>query len=237
MKLALMQPYLFPYLGYFTLMKLSDKFIVFDSAQYMKGGWVNRNRVLHPNLNEDPLYISVPIQRSSVDTKIKDMKINDKQNWKQKIIGQLQTYKKIAPNYNEVLDFVNECFKFETDSLAEMNVFLLKKTCEYLGLPINMDILSELNLNLEEVNESDEWGLNVAKAFGAETYINSPGGRSFYDSEKYKQNHIKLEFIQSHLIEYEQNRDRFEPGLSILDVMMFNNNDQIHKMLDEYEVL
>ena len=115
MKLALMQPYFFPYLGYFDIINSVDKWVVFDNAQYIRRGWIHRNRILHPRKGWQ--YIVVPIKKHSHKTVIKDIMIDNEQNWKRKIIRKLQHYKKKAPYFDETIAFVEDCLAIE-DSYA-----------------------------------------------------------------------------------------------------------------------
>ncbi|MCH7321032.1 WbqC family protein [Solibacillus sp. MA9] len=233
MKLVLMQPYFFPYIGYFQLMNLCDEFIVFDTVQYIKKGWINRNRILHPE--GTPTYINVPIQKFKSNTLIKDILINNKENWKQSIINRLQQYYKNAPYTEEVIAFVENCLSEEFSNLSELNVRLLKETCNYLNISCRITSLSKSNFEYEDATAPDEWGLNICKALDAKTYINAPGGILFFDIDKYKEESIEIKFINPILNNYVQNYETFVPGLSILDVMMFNSVDEIQEMLLSYE--
>lgn len=235
LKLALMQPYFFPYIGYFMLIKHSDKFIIFDTAQFIRRGWINRNRVL--KLNGEPVYINALIHKAPIKTEIKQIKLNYKEDWKSKILAQLEIYKKTAPYYKEVINFLKGCFEYETDSLSDLNCYTLKETSKYLNIKCDIEILSEMSLEIDPVNESDEWGLNVSKAMNAKEYLNAPGGISFYDRDKYTANGISIKFIKPNLKPYNQKTREFVPGLSIIDVMMFNSIEEINIMLDNYEVI
>jgi hypothetical protein len=121
MKVAIMQPYFFPYLGYFSLIKHTDLFILFDTPQFIRHGWIERNRILKPD--GEPLYIKASLKKHSRDTNINDIIINNSIDWKSKIIAQLVPYKKVAPNYWTVLKLLNEIFDFETTSIVEFNLF------------------------------------------------------------------------------------------------------------------
>lgn len=233
MKLALMQPYFFPYIGYFMLIAHSDKFIAFDTVQFEKGGWMNRNRIL--KVNGGFSYINAQIQKSHIQTAIKDIKLSNSHDWRQKILHQLEVYKK-APFYSQVMDFLRDCFSFETDSLSELNIYLLKRVCDYLDIDHDIEVFSEMDIEIEDAEEPDEWGLNISKAIRASEYINAPGGATFYSREKYEEAGITLQFIEANLSPYDQNGEVFEPGLSIIDVMMFNSKSDIDKMLDDYRL-
>jgi hypothetical protein len=235
MKLAGMQPYFFPYLGYFALIKHSDIFIVADNVQYIESGWIRRNRILKPKGGWQ--YLGVPIAKCSHKTIINEVRIKDDEPWRDRIFRQLDHYRKKAPYYLDVIRFLEHAFAVETDSISDLNVHLLVETCRYIGIPFNVDIFSQMAVAVERATAPDEWALNTCKAFGADTYINPPGGIDFYDRHRYLRSGVELQFLQVNLKPYEQRNGTFEAGLSILDVMMFNTPQQIHTMLDDYEML
>lgn len=238
MKIAIMQPYFFPYLGYISLIKNTDKFIFFDVVQFIRHGWIERNRILKPDSGWQ--YISVPLEKHSLETKIADIKINNNENWRERILAQLTHYKKGASFYYKTIDVVKKGLDIETDSIVKLNVNILSNIFEYLELPFNYEIFSEMNLEIESVNAPDEWALNICKALGnVDEYWNPPGGVEFFDREKYTKNGIKICFEKINLKPYQQKSDKvdFEQGLSIIDVMMFNSPQQIREMLDDYELI
>lgn len=231
----MMQPYFLPYLGYYALIKNTDKWIVSDEFQYIRHGWIARNRILKPSVGWQ--YIIVPLEKHSFDTLIKEVKIKNSENWKVKIINQLEHYKKKAPFYSEVIAFLKNAFLFDTDSISSLNVHLLNETCNYIGIPFNYEIHSEMKINIDPVYEPDDWSLNISKAIGATCYVNPPGGIKFYNKDKYDKAKIRLNFLKINLTDYNQCRSVFEPGLSIIDAMMFNSPESINEMLDKYELL
>ncbi len=234
MRLGIMQPYFFPYLGYLALIKHTDKWIVFDTPQFIRHGWIERNRILKPN--EGWQYIKVPLQKHSRSTSIKDIRINNSTDWKTKISAQIYHYKKRSPYFSQVNDLINNIFDSEFDSIVELNTQVLVAICSYLEIPFNYEIFSEMNLELGEINAPDEWALRISGNLGADEYINPPGGREFFDPDKYKRSNIKLSFLEIALVEYSQRRSSFENGLSIIDVMMFNSPDEINAMLNNVEI-
>jgi len=132
MKLAIMQPYFLPYLGYFSLIKHTDEFILFDTVQFIRHGWIERNRILKPSNGWQ--YIMVPLKKHSRETIIKDIEINNDQQWKEKILAQLQHYKKQAPYFSNVIDILNEIFSKEYATIVDLNLASLKTVCNYLGI-------------------------------------------------------------------------------------------------------
>lgn len=238
MKLGIMQPYLFPYLGYFSLIKHTDKWIVFDTVQYIEKGWMNRNRIIHPTKPE-PTYFIIPLAKHPRDTIIKDIRISTTEKYIDRITGQLtEAYKKRkAPYFNEVMELVSDCLERERTSLSMLNTYSLSRVCEYLDIPFDYEIFSEMNLEIEDVTDAGEWALNISKAMHATHYINPPGGIDLFDKEKFVKAGINLEFLKINLTPYAQRKPIFIEGLSIIDVMMFNSPERINEMLDNYTII
>ncbi len=235
MKCTIMQPYFFPYLGYFSLIKQTDKFILFDTPQFIRHGWIERNRILKPI--EGVQYIRVPLKKHSRNTPINQVIINDTEDWIAKLVAQLAHYKKRAPYFKQVVDLINELKGFEFQTISDLNIKVLKLTCDYLSMEFNYDVFSKMNLNIVTPNAADEWALNICRALKAEHYINPIGGLDFFDQQKYVKNNIQINFLDFKLLPYDQKREIFEPGLSIIDVMMFNSPEEISKMLNNYDLL
>lgn len=237
MILSVMQPYFFPYLGYFLLIKHADTFVSFDTPQYIDRGWVNRNRIIHQNRPE-AAYITVPLQKHPFDAAINQVEIDNAQDYRGRILGQVDaSYKKRAPFFRPVRELLLSCLEGETQSLARLNELSLIKTCEYLGLPFNLQVFSRMDLQIDPVLDSGEWGLNISKAMGASRYINAPGGMALFDQKKFDDAGIDLRFLKIRFTPYEQKKPVFLEGLSILDVMMFNPPEKVLSMLDDYDTL
>ena len=233
MKIAVMQPYFFPYLGYFSLIKHTDQFVLLDTVQYIRHGWIDRNRILKPDNGWQ--YIKVPIRKHSRDTDIRSIKINNDKDWKIRILGQLQHYKKKAPHYDQVKDLIEEIFSQEYDSIVQLNRISLKAICNYLSINPVFQVFSEINLTIEIPNAPDEWALNICKAIpGTMEYWNPLGGKILFDRRKYQSSSIELWFLEVNLSPYDQRRKVFEEGLSIIDVLMFNDAHSTNLMLDDF---
>jgi WbqC-like protein family len=224
-----MQPYFFPYLGYFDLISYSDNWVVFDAAQYIRHGWVNRNRILHPK--EGWQYVIVPLRKHGRNVLIKDVEINEERDWRGRIIGQLQHYKNKAPHFDRIIKLINECLSIGTPFLSPLNVAMLEKVCQYMGIPFKYSYFSEMNLELGTVKDPGDWALLIAKAIGAKEYVNPPGGRSIFDPSKFEKAGIKLTIRNLAPIEYECKGYEFVPGLSIIDVLMWNSPDKVRDYL------
>lgn len=238
MRLGIMQPYFFPYLGYFSLIKQTDKFILFDPVQFIRHGWIERNRILKPNNGWQ--YINVPLVKHAQSALIRDIKINNNENWRKKILAQLMHYKKRSPFYKETIEVVKNGIEKNTDSITELNYSCLNAVCNYLEIPFDCEIFSEMGLKIDIPHSPDEWALNICKAIGnVDEYWNPEGGTEFFDRQKYENVGIKIKFLKHNLPLYSQRRgaENFENGLSIIDVMMFNSPEKIKEMLDDYELI
>jgi hypothetical protein len=236
MRLGIMQPYFFPYLGYFSLIQQVDKFILLDTVQFIRHGWIERNRILNPNGGWQ--YIRVPLQKHTRETKIEDIKIDNTQAWNEKILSQLQHYKNIAPNYLTVKNVIENTLNKECFNIVDLNYMTLCAICDYIGIKTSIHIFSKMNLVIDPVTSPDEWALNICKKIdGATEYWNPTGGMAFFDPQKYQNSKIELKFQKVKLREYDQKREVFETGLSIIDILMFNSIETVKEMLNDYELL
>ena len=232
MKLAIMQPYFFPYIGYWQLIHAVDQFVLFDDAQYMKHGWVNRNRILKPGGGWQ--YISVPIKKHDVTESIKNVQAHPDKKWKDLIIAQLAHYKKKARYFDESNELVRALlFSNNEQSIAAINFAIIKKLCACLDIKKEIIVSSEQNFDYENVADSGEWALRIAEQMGATEYINPAAGAELFNREKFSSSNIKLSFLKSQEIVYSQ-RGVFEPSLSIIDMLMFNGTEGTKKLLANY---
>ena len=235
MKLGIMQPYFLPYIGYISLIKHTDMFILLDEVQFIRHGWIERNRILKPN--DGWQYIQVPLKKHQQQDLIKNIEINNDTDWQRKIFAQIEHYKKGALYYSQAIELLKNIFSKEYTSIVELNCDSLNFICDYLSIKKDIRIFSKMNLPINEVFEADEWALNISKALKADEYWNPPGGASFFNREKYDKINIKLIFQEIVLEEYKQKTNMaFEPGLSILDVIMYNSPEKINQMLDNYVI-
>jgi len=236
MRLGIMQPYFLPYIGYISLIKHTDMFILLDEVQFIRHGWIERNRILKPTTGWQ--YIQVPLQKHSHTESIKNIQINNNLDWRKRILAQNEHYKKKAPYYRRVVDLLKEIFSKEYTTIVELNKDALNTICDYLSIKKDIRVYSEMGLTIEPVSGPDEWALNISKALQANEYRNPPGGISIFRKEKYDRANIALVFHKVKAEEYSQkNNQPFIPHLSILDVMMFNSIERTNELLMQYELL
>ncbi|REE83099.1 WbqC-like protein [Lutibacter oceani] len=233
MKIAVMQPYLFPYIGYFQLINAVDKFIIYDDVNFIKQGWINRNQILVQGAKQ---LFTVPLQKQSSFLKINETFINEKQfeKWKVKFLKTIeQSYKK-APYFEQLNQVINKVLSNNHDEMpiSKLATKSLLEITSFLGLKTEFVLTSSLfdNVNLS----GQERILDICKKEQAEQYINLIGGIELYNKQIFKQHEIKLNFINTKSIYYKQFNDDFVPWLSIIDILMFNSVDEIRKMLNQY---
>lgn len=232
MRLGIMQPYFFPYLGHFDLIHNTDHWIIFDTPQYIRHGWINRNRILHPQTGWQ--YVIVPLSKHGHRTAINDIRVNDQMRWRDTLLGQLTHYKRRAPFYAETLDLVRDCLARPETSISRLNGHILEKICQRLGITFNHVYFSDLDLNIGEATHPGDWALRIAAAVGAHEYINPPGGEALFDPAAFASHGIKLTIRRPTHMKYSCRGYLFEPNLSVIDVLMWNNPETIKAFLNQH---
>ncbi|MFC6098043.1 WbqC family protein [Flavobacterium qiangtangense] len=226
MKVAIMQPYLFPYIGYFQLINAVDVFVVYDDVNYINKGYVNRNSIL---VNGRKFKFTFSIIGASQNSKISELKFD---LFSTKFLKTIKMAYSHAPNFNCVLPIIEEVFQFENKNVSKFLTNSLLKICEYLQIQTRILVSSELQL-VSDKKASDRI-ISICKWIGGTTYINAIGGKMLYDATEFERNNLILKFLKSDDIEYKQFANLFVPWLSIIDVMMFNDVLAIKKMLNNY---
>ena len=231
MRLAIMQPYFFPYLGHFALIANVDAWIVFDITQYTPKTWINRNRVLHPSSGAN--WVSLPLRNSSISIKIHEARICDVATAARSTLGKLSHYRRKAPHAHEVEEIVRATFAAvgDDDSLVALNVAGLDAVCAYLGVPFRRTICSQMNLRLPDRLRPGEWAPEIASRVGATTYLNPLGGRVLFSVEEFEKRGVALEFLKAKDFIYPTGPFPFMPNLSILDVLMWNSPEVVRRVL------
>ena len=237
MRLALMQPYFFPYLGYFSLIQAVDRWIAYDTPQYPREGWVHRNRVLSKGLGGWK-YVRVPTIKVPLGTSIRDVLVDHRGSWIDELLRNLDYYRECkAPHYKEVTEFLTEACSRKTECLSTLLFETLKATCRYVGVSTRLDVFSELNWDVMPANTTaQEKVRSIVQSLEATTYVNLPGGRTLYSRDAFEAYGIDLLFINPTLPSYNQGRPGFSPGLSIIDALMWKCPSDVRSMICEYEL-
>ena len=236
MRLGMMQPYFFPYLGYFGLIHATDCWVVFDTPQYIRRGWVNRNRVLSTGQLQWK-YARVPVAKSQRSTAIKDVRIANAEGWKDDLFNQLDVYRlRKAPHYQQTIAFLKETLSVRTDNLSILLSHCLKSTCDLLNVPFHCEVFSASGLKLPGIDDPGKWALETSRALRATEYINPPGGRQLFDAAKFGEAGVTLRFLEPSLTPYDQGSSEFLAGLSIIDVLMWNDTQTVKQMVGDYQL-
>jgi WbqC-like protein family len=229
-----MQPYWFPYLGYFQLIHAVDRFVIYDDVQWIKGGWINRNRIL---MRGQPRYITLPVRRDASLVNINQRTLSpDFDREKSKILQQIRSAYSGAPHFDDVMPLVHECISSEETHISSFVVNTLRACCTYLGIATPFVLSSKLAKNAELRGQDKV--LDINRVMGATHYVNSIGGMELYDREAFARKGIQLNFMKTGAVAYEQRATpEFVPNLSIIDVMMFNDREKCHALLERYELV
>lgn len=227
MKVAVMQPYLFPYIGYFQLMQAVDCFVIYDDVNYIKGGWINRNFVLSQG---HPQRITMALEEASPNRLINEILVGSD---RKKVLDTLRHCYVKSPHFSVVYPMIEEILLQKEKNLARFLGFGLKRIGEYLGLPLQWHISSELKK--DTALRGQDKVLAICGELGVHHYINLAGGKELYSLADFASKGIQLSFIQTRPVSYRQFGAQFVPNLSIIDIMMFNNPEQCGRLLQEYE--
>jgi hypothetical protein len=232
MKIAIMQPYLFPYIGYFQLINAVDKFVIFDDVNYINKGWINRNRIL---LNKQEYTFTIPLEKVSQNKLINEVNIVNEIKWKAKFLKTIETAYKKAPMFHQIFPLIEEVINFEERNLSAYICHSIRKLCSTFGIKAQI-IESTVQYNTCKLKGQDKI-LEICLQEKATQYINPIGGTEIYQHDSFEQKQLELLFLKSKSIVYTQFGNDFIPWLSIIDVLMFNSKEKISDFLTEYKLV
>jgi hypothetical protein len=228
MKIAIMQPYFMPYIGYFQLINSVDKFILYDDIQYTKKGWINRNRIL---LNGSDNYISLPLKKDSDFLNIKDRYLA--KTWPKeriKILNKIKASYKKSPYFQDTFPIIESIILVNNYNLFDFLHNSIVTIAKHIN--INTNIIISSTLTIEPLLKAENKVIAICQELDATNYINPIGGTELYDKDNFANKNIKLNFLQSSLLPYKQFAHDFIPGLSIIDILMFNSKENITRALN-----
>jgi hypothetical protein len=234
MKLGIMQPYLFPYIGYFQLINAVDKFVMYDDVNFIRQGWINRNRVL---LNGNAHLFSVPVSGISSYKAINEVELDARSFplWRTKFYKTLEASYKKAPFYGEASALVHSVFDAQVNTISEMVAGSIFAVSDYLGLSTQF-VPTAAGYRNNHLKAQDRV-LDICRQEQATAYLNAAGGSELYSKEVFAEHGIKLNFIATGNISYQQFSQPFVPHLSIIDLLMFNPQENIREFLNCYELV
>ena len=232
MKIGIMQPYFFPYIGYFQLLNMVDKYVVYDTAYFANNKWGFRNRIL---INGAPGFFRVTTLKASQNKRFNEIKVSNDIVAKKNNIHALECAYRKAPLFSEVMPVLEQFLLADYDNLSEYNVVSNRLICNYLGIKTEILLFSELGCDDDLKKQYRIF--DVCRVLGGNEYINAIGGTELYDFEEFRENGIELSFLKTDDIVYHQFDGEFIPDLSIIDVMMFNTVPEIQDMLNRYTLI
>lgn len=232
MKLGIMQPYFVPYIGYWQLINAVDKYVVYDDVNFIKGGWINRNRIL---VNGQIQFFNIPMLGASSFKLISEIGVNNNPKLINKNLRTIENAYKKAPYYQSVFPLIQKILECGKENIADYVFFSLQSICDYLNIKTELILSSSLkkDCNLK----GKEKVLSICNLLSATEYYNAIGGQELYAFSEFKENGIQLKFLETKNIEYKQFGEEFQPNLSIIDVLMFNTQGQIKSMLNQYDLI
>ncbi len=232
-KVAVMQPYFLPYLGYWQLLNHVDKFVVYDDIQFTKKGWINRNR--YWSTSGDQLF-TVPLKKGSDFLDVRDRMIAD--SWldeRLKLQRRIEAAYSRAPFFDEGIVVFRECINFDTLNLFEFilnSILVLKRVLE---IPTEIIVSSSIG-DTRELRSKDRV-IEICRKLGAKAYVNPIGGVGLYSKDEFLCSGMSLNFLRMKDVTYNQFDYPFLANLSILDLLMFNGLEKSRGLLGEFEIL
>ena len=232
MKLAIVQPYFFPYIGYWQLIHAVDRFVIYDDVNYIKRGWINRNRIL---INREPAYITLPLHQSSQNKKIYEISLHSSPVIRDKLIKMIQiTYRKTS-FFAEVFPVIEKLIRYEVDNLSNYLSYQLQTISVFMGIKTDFIVSSRCYGN--EPLSGQERIIDICKREHATTYINPQGGRILYDTDAFRNAGIDLRFIVMRTLPYTQRVAGFVPYLSIIDALMEIGPASMNDHLNSFDLI
>lgn len=231
MKLAIMQPYVFPYLGYFQLMSAADLFVLYDDAAFIKQGWINRNVL---GARHGPQRFTLPVCRPRLGQPIADVKLYRPETFKRRLLATIESLYRRAPHYDLVRPVLEAAIGAEGENLALYIEHTLNVLRSYLRIETPIVRSSQRHANCRQKGQARV--IEICRAERAHTYINAEGGRQLYDEAAFRRQGIELLFLLHEPLPYRQNRAGFIPRLSIIDAMMFNSREELAQLLAAYRL-
>jgi len=225
-RLAIMQPYFFPYLGYFQLMAAADKFVIYDDVAFIKRGWINRNRIL---IQGRVHLFSLPLRGASQNLLINQITLSSDRPWREKLIATIHHAYRKAPQFDDVFPMIRAIVQSPEKNLARYLCHSLTILRDYLAIRPTLIPTSAVYNNRALKGEARI--LDICELEGATEYLNLPGGTELYDRETFRAQGVRLRFLDVVTPSYQQFGNPFRPSLSIIDLLMFNPLEEIRSWL------
>jgi len=250
-----MQPYFFPYIGYFQLINSVDKFLLYEHVTFRCKSWMTRNYIKPNNCTE--LMITIPIEDKSSFKTISELRIKNRDSWKHKTLKHLYIGYKKAPHFDEIYSIIKNIMECPHETLHEFNCNSIQAICHSLDIntqlsishPQYLDFEDGLNLQYnsyhDRINESafnchekkTARIVHICKEEKASIYHNAINGTKLYSKTDFINSGIELLFIETNPFDYKQFNHSFAPNLSIIDVLMHCGKLKTKELLNAYRLI
>jgi hypothetical protein len=209
-----------------------DVFVFHDDAQYIKAGWVNRNRIL---LNSEPSWLTLPVNKGATSLPIDQRYYALDDNAVVAIKNRLRGCYAQAPEYDAIYPLLCGLLDYTDSNVASFNANLLIAIARKLGIGCNFASSSAMHVPMGLKGQDKV--IDMCRRIGATRYINPIGGLALYNGEAFSDTGIELRFLQANPTGYAQFGSTYQPFLSIIDVLMFNPIERVRTMLDDYRLV
>jgi hypothetical protein len=231
MKLAIMQPYFYPYIGYFQMIYSVDKFVFYDDVQFIERGWINRNYLLS---KEGRQLFTIPLKQYSLGDSINEIEVSGNSKWKNSLLKTINLTYKRAPNFDRIYNIIDSTLKTDASFISDYCIASIKSVFNYLK--INKEFISSSELNYNRYASKTEKITSILESEKASELILPPGSIALYIKEQF--NVPAYFIIPSDDISYKQfSKTRFEKNLSVIDILMFCDLETVLKLLNLYTLI
>jgi hypothetical protein len=232
MIIGVMQPYFFPYMGYFQLIAASDVFVFHDDAQYIKGGWINRNRI---RKDGKLVWITFPVLSATHDLPINERYYAGDPQTRHRLLRRIEAAYRSAPRFAEIYPLIEEIMGFGDADVAAFNAHLIRRVAAHLGIRAAFVASSELDKD-NSLTGADRV-IEICRRLGATRYINPAGGKELYRAAHFSHAGIELAFLAPSVLGAAGSGPAAPQPLSIIDTLMGRSEAQIAADLQDYRII
>lgn len=222
MKIACMQPYFIPYMGYWQLLNYVDKFVILDDVQYITKGWINRNKI---SLNKKDFWLTIPLNNANKNKIINEIHIDNQNIIIRKILRTIELNFIKSENGDFALKLINPISY--TNKLLDYLVHSITELSRFLN--IKTELVFSSSINIDSNIKGEKRILEIVSHLGGKNYINPISGASLYSENNFSVNNIKLNFIECDFFEnYEY---------SILNHLLISDKCSIINKLNNFKIV
>jgi hypothetical protein len=221
MKVSISQPTLFPWIGYFNMIKNSDVFVFLDNVKFKKQTWQMRNRLKSSSkINETEFWMYIPTKLPRTNTIIKDVFIDNNQDWKQRHRDHFQY--NYGSKFKDIL-FLTELYQKDWCKIADFNIAFITKCCQFLEIPTTLVRASEMEVK----GKKSHLILDICNELKATTLLANNGSKNYLEKDRHVFDNAKIQISYHNYspMDYNQHGKIFFKDLSVLDLLFSENEN------------